>query len=347
MQLHHDRMQKLNRMKKSNFISEIILVRTAADSATRSPRMCCIHKYSCNSQDSASPDAADCTGAGLLQPPTSSGAAEPGGVVGAQSQSMPAAAADDTAYFWRGLVGEVGAQSKPAADPESPASPAGGGVFGGTQSTPAAAADAPASPAELGGTQSRPAAAAEAPASPAELGGAQSRPAAAAEAPASPAELDGAQSRPAAAAEALAGSASASVVSASGHPLHDHKRIGQMILTGLREQERHHTLPTEESLLVSYMEQIEDHVEITDDLEQAEQVFKDVLDGLILQDKCVVVHQASEDPTKPQPRVLRSVYSAQPPSVIVVTSTSSSDIALEQVGPPEETGEGDGPAVQT
>jgi len=84
----------------------------------------------------------------------------------------------------------------------------------------------------------------------------------------------------------------------------EYQRIGQLLATHLARQEENNALVQEQDLIAWYMEQVEDDIQTEAELYEAQHLVQLVITRLIEKDRVILVYQASEDPMKPEQRVL-------------------------------------------
>lgn len=84
----------------------------------------------------------------------------------------------------------------------------------------------------------------------------------------------------------------------------EYQRIGQLLATHLARQEENNVLVQEQDLIAWYMEQVEEDIQTEAELYEAQHLVQLVITRLIEKDRVILVYQASEDPLKPEQRVL-------------------------------------------
>jgi len=102
----------------------------------------------------------------------------------------------------------------------------------------------------------------------------------------------------------------------------EYQRIGQLLATHLARQEENNERTQEQDLIAWYMEQVEEDIQTEAELYEAQHLVQLVITRLIDKDRVILVYQPSEDPMKPEQRVL-----VKHPNFPVGEAISSSDAA--------------------
>jgi len=84
----------------------------------------------------------------------------------------------------------------------------------------------------------------------------------------------------------------------------EYQRIGQLLATHLARQEENNERVQEQDLIAWYMEQVEEDIQTESELYEAQHLVQLVITRLIDKDRVILVYQPSEDPMKPEQRVL-------------------------------------------
>jgi len=100
----------------------------------------------------------------------------------------------------------------------------------------------------------------------------------------------------------------------------EYQRIGQLLATHLARQEENNERVQEQDLIAWYMEQVEEDIQTESELYEAQHLVQLVITRLIDKDRVILVYQPSEDPMKPEQRVL-----LKHPNFPVGEAISSSD----------------------
>lgn len=83
-----------------------------------------------------------------------------------------------------------------------------------------------------------------------------------------------------------------------------YQKIGRMLIRHLAEQQAKNIEVTECDFTTWYMTQIEDDIQTEDDLLRTSYLIQDTINRMINEDRAIVVVRASEDPLRPEHRVL-------------------------------------------
>lgn len=84
----------------------------------------------------------------------------------------------------------------------------------------------------------------------------------------------------------------------------EYTRIGQMLAAELARKEQEGVDVKEEDLIAWYMEQVEDDIETEAQLYEQTNLVQLIINRLIDKDRVIIVYRASEDPQRPELRVL-------------------------------------------
>jgi len=84
----------------------------------------------------------------------------------------------------------------------------------------------------------------------------------------------------------------------------EYQRIGQLLATYLARQEENREVVQEQDLIAWYMEQVEEDIQTEAELYEAQHLVQLIINRLIEKDRVILVYQPSEDPMKPEQRVL-------------------------------------------
>lgn len=84
----------------------------------------------------------------------------------------------------------------------------------------------------------------------------------------------------------------------------EYQRIGQLLATHLARQEENREVVQEQDLIAWYMEQVEEDIHTEAELFEAQHLVQLIINRLIDKDRVILVYQPSEDPMKPEQRVL-------------------------------------------
>jgi len=84
----------------------------------------------------------------------------------------------------------------------------------------------------------------------------------------------------------------------------EYQRIGQMLAAELARQEQEGKEVKEEDLIAWYMEQVEETIETEAQLYEQTSLVQLIINRLIEKDRVIIVYRQSEDPTRPELRVL-------------------------------------------
>merc|ERR1711972_711382 len=84
----------------------------------------------------------------------------------------------------------------------------------------------------------------------------------------------------------------------------EYQRIGQMLCKYLAQQEEAGNEVKEEDLIAWYMEQVEDEIQTEAQLFEHQHLVQLIITRLIDKDRVIIVYRESEDPLKPEGRVL-------------------------------------------
>jgi len=84
----------------------------------------------------------------------------------------------------------------------------------------------------------------------------------------------------------------------------EYQRVGQLLATYLARQEENNERVQEQDLIAWYMEQVEEDIQTETELYEAQHLVQLVINRLIDKDRVILVYQPSEDPMRPELRVL-------------------------------------------
>jgi len=84
----------------------------------------------------------------------------------------------------------------------------------------------------------------------------------------------------------------------------EYQRIGQLLATHLARQEENNERVQEQDLIAWYMEQVEEEIQTEAELYEAQHLVQLVITRLIDKDRVILVYRPSEDPMRPEQRVL-------------------------------------------
>merc|ERR1719199_2409281 len=84
----------------------------------------------------------------------------------------------------------------------------------------------------------------------------------------------------------------------------DYQRIGQMLATYLRDMEDAEKEVKEEELIAWYMEQVEEDIQTEAQLFEQQHLVQLIINRLIDRDRVIIVYKPSDDPLRPEGRVL-------------------------------------------
>jgi len=103
----------------------------------------------------------------------------------------------------------------------------------------------------------------------------------------------------------------------------EYQRIGQMLTRHLASQETEGMEVKEEDLCAWYLEQIEDEIQTEAQMIEQQTLVQKIVERLIEKDRVIIVYRASEDPMRPEGRVLVKHPNFPVGEVIMEPSTKS------------------------
>jgi len=103
----------------------------------------------------------------------------------------------------------------------------------------------------------------------------------------------------------------------------EYQRIGQMLTRHLANQETEGMEVKEEDLCAWYLEQIEDEIQTEAQMIEQQTLVQKIVERLIEKDRVIIVYRASEDPMRPEGRVLVKHPNFPVGEVIMEPSTKS------------------------